>query len=189
MIPANNISGVLPPFVGGNPTIDGMSPYATTMTEIARRFCINEERVKLFRGLVSLRADLQSLGFTKGVQWIDGSFCEDVEAIRGRPPGDIDLVTLLIRPPHLVDPSAWTAFVGANTRIFDKVETKKAYGCEAFYVDVGFPAFAVERQITYWFGLFSHQRVTHLWKGMLLVQLVGDDTAALAYVDGLQFPP
>jgi len=49
------------------------------------------------------RAALRDLGLN-GVQWINGSFCEDVERTRGRPPGDIDLVSLIVRPPTAQSP-------------------------------------------------------------------------------------
>ena len=41
------------------------------------------------------------------------------------------------------------------------------------------PAYLID-QTKYWFGLFSHQRDTFLWKGMLEIPLTDDtDVAAL----------
>ena len=31
----------------------------------------------------------------------------------------------------------------------------------------------------YWYGLFSHQRETFLWKGLLRIELMSDDEQAL----------
>lgn len=189
MIPAFNISGVLPPYVGSSPTeAAGRAPYQTTMREIATRLCTSKERVPLLRGLVQFRKALQGIGITSGFQWIDGSFCEDVEGRYGRPPGDVDVVTFFIRPPAHRDAAAWTAFVLANRALFDKTQTKPRFGCEAFFVDVGLPPPYVVPQTTYWYGLFSHQRVTHVWKGILLVPMISDDDDALAHVNELTFP-
>jgi hypothetical protein len=71
MIPPFNLSGVLPPFIGPSPVVPaGMSPYATTMTEIVGRLVITPERAALCRGLLAHRRDLRDLGITSGVQWI-----------------------------------------------------------------------------------------------------------------------
>jgi hypothetical protein len=182
-------SGVLPPFISGFPAggPGSCAPYEVTATEIAMRFCTSAPRIKLFKGLLQLRSELLALGVQIGVQWIDGSFCENVEVIRGRPPGDIDLVTLLVRPQAVQDDAAWLAFCQANQRVFDAKQTKPIFGCEAFYIDAGYPALLVAEQVTYWFGLFTHQRVTNMWKGILQLPLVSDDAAAAAYVDTLQF--
>jgi len=77
--------------------------------------------------------------------------------------------------------------IDANPSLFDKTATKKEYGCEGFFVEAGFPAVLVHRQITYWFGLFTHQKVTFLWKGILQVPLQSDDSDAVAFVDTLKF--
>jgi hypothetical protein len=99
------------------------------------------------------------------------------------------MVTLLVRPNALITPAAIQAVLAANPALFDRVQVKKNFLCDAFLVDVGFPAFAVHRQLTYFFGLFTHQRASHLWKGMLQVPLLADDDAALNFVDSLTFAP
>jgi hypothetical protein len=190
VIPAWNQSGVLPPFVGTSPADrSGVSPYSATMREIAERFCTSPRRVQLFRGLVSFRKALLGVGISQGFQWINGSYLENVETVRGASPKDIDLVTLFVRPQLHQDQAAWNAFFVANRSLFDSKATAAAYGCEAFAIDVGLSAFLVAPQITYWFGLFTHQRVTLIWKGILQVPLVGDDDDAIAYVDTLRFAP
>jgi hypothetical protein len=45
-------------------------------------------------------------------------------------------------------------------------------------VDLDKKPFLIVDDTRYWFGLFSHQRVTSLWKGMLSVSLQSDDDAA-----------
>lgn len=184
MIPAFTLSGVLPPFSGSSPAVRGKeSPFQVTMTEIAARLCSTLERETLFRRWVGLRKQLRAVGIEKAVQWIDGSFCEDCERTRGRPPADIDLVTLFLRPAAVAADPAWQAFVAKNKPLFDSEQTKRDYGCDAFYVDVGLPGFRVYRQITYWHGLFTHQRGSFQWKGILEVQLDSDDDLAIEQLD------
>jgi hypothetical protein len=161
------------------------------MSEIASRFCTSAARGTLFRGLIDLRSQLRALGL-QGRQWIDGSFCEDVESTRGRPPKDIDVVTLFLRPPSATSDADWALLCAPNAGLFDPAITKANFGCEAFYVDSGYPALWVADQITYWFGLFSHQRVSFLWKGMVEIELSADDSddvAAAAAIAGMTFPP
>jgi hypothetical protein len=192
MIPPFTISGVLPPYLGVGPGASGssgMSPYVVSMDELAHRFCTNSHRVDLLRGLIAFRKALKSLGIVQGVQWIDGSFCEDIEGTAGRSPNDIDLVTLFIRPAGLSDVAAWIAFVNANQTIFDRPHIRATYGCDAYYVDAGMPIGSILPQLTYWYGLFTHQRVSLLWKGLLQVPLVSDDDAALAFIGTLNFTP
>jgi hypothetical protein len=163
-----------------------MAPYEASMSEVARQFCTSAERVRLFKGLLQLRAELVDLGML-GLQWIDGSFCEDVEKLRGRAPGDIDVVTLLVRPKDARDDTTWRALWQANQRVFDSKQAKTIFGCEAFYIDATYPAILVADQVTYWFGLFTHQRVSNLWKGVVEVPLASDDIAAAKLVDSLVF--
>jgi hypothetical protein len=99
VIPAFGQSDVLPPFIGADATVRAQcSPYVTTCTEIVRRFGISRERLVILRGLLDYRAALSSIGIVHGFQWIDGSFVEDCETIRQRPPGDVDVVTFAYRP-------------------------------------------------------------------------------------------
>jgi hypothetical protein len=164
-----------------------MAPYDATMSEVAIHLCTSAPRVKLFKGLLQLRAELRALGIEFANQWLDGSFCEDVETTRRKPPGDIDVLTLLIRPKSAQDDASWAALWAANQHVFDSKQAKANFGCEAFYVDAGYPAWFVADQVTYWFGLFTHQRISYLWKGMLQVSLASDDAEAEAVVDGLSF--
>jgi hypothetical protein len=156
------------------------------MSEIAQRFCTSQIRVDLFRGLLAYRAELVALGFT-GIQWIDGSFCEDCEQHRGKPPADIDLVNLVLAPWGLT-PADIQALWNGRPELFQRNQVKARYHCDAFFLNTGLPAFAVHPQLTYWYGLFTHQRATYQWKGMLQVPLLSDDANALAHVNTLTFP-
>jgi len=182
MIPKINPSSVLPPFLGGEPGSSpaAMSPYPATMLEVAQRFATSLERIAIFRGLLSYRKALFHLGLTEGYQWIDGSFVEDVEAVRGRPPEDVDIVTFTPIQGTLAEKRA---MVHANLPVFHSKRAQEAYHCEAFFVDLTIPPLKLVDQTRYYFGLFSHQRETFQWKGMLLVLLKSDDDAALEWIN------
>lgn len=188
MIPEFNVGGVLPPFLGAGPGAAAaeQSPYGANMLELVQRFGTSPERGALLSGLLRLRARLREIGIEHGLQWIDGSFVENAEITKGRPPGDIDVVTLLRRPQNHVDEDKWRAFVlehGSTT--FNPAHTKAKYSCEAFYVDLFADPESTARQIAYWFGLFSHQRDTFRWKGMVEIRLEEDDSAATAELEGM----
>lgn len=185
MIPPFSLSGVLPPYVGVSPADPtGLSPFDTSMRELAETFGTTADRADILRGLIALRDNLRNLGITDGYQWCAGSFCEDVEKLQGRSPRDIDVVTFFVRPFHDNDDAAWSAFVGANLAVFDANQTKTTFKCDAYFVDANSPPHSMIAQVTYWHGLFGHQRVSHLWKGMLRIPLISDDTHALQYLAG-----
>lgn len=184
MIPPFNLSGVLPPYIGASPAIGaGLSPYDTSINEMAEVLATSAERAKILRGFISLRVKLQSLGITSGYQWCAGSFCEDVEKLEGRSPGDIDVVTFFSRPSNASDSQAWAALVAANSDIFNAAKTKSAFQCDAYYVDGNTVLPKLINQVTYWYGLFGHKRSSHMWKGILRIPLISDDVQALNYLN------
>ncbi|QDE41033.1 hypothetical protein FIV34_18410 [Luteibacter pinisoli] len=112
-----------------------------------------------------------------GIQWINGSFVEDSESSRGRPPSDIDVVTFAslgkARSTHEQVVQAFRA----NADLFNNLSVKAAHGCDAYVVDT---ALSTERLIAstgYWANLFGHQRDTCRWKGIVMVKLVDDHGA------------
>lgn len=186
MIPGFNLSGVLPPYTGASPIEHaGLSPYDTCMSEIATSLCNSAERAAILRGFIEFRAALRSLGITVGYQWCAGSFCEDIEVLEKRSPGDIDVVTFFVRPRHVEDQVDWERFVASNEALFDANQTKATYRCDAYFVDAGLAVPGVIDQVTYWHGLFGHRRSSHMWKGMLRVPLASDDGGALAHINGV----
>jgi hypothetical protein len=179
VIPHFNLSLVIPPFVGGDATDpDAMSPYDASMTELVDRFGTSDERAEILEGLLDYREELRQLGIVNGFQWIAGSFCEHVEIIRSRPPGDVDIVTFAYR--HISDDAQWFKFFNFNQQVFSPFATKKKFKADAYYIDLGIDAELIVDTTAYWSGLFSHQRNSHLWKGMLKIPLVSDDAAARA---------
>lgn len=180
MIPSFEASGVLPPFTGGNPTDPAnQAPYKVTLAEFVSHFATSKERVKILEGFLNFRIELKSKGISKGFQWLDGSFVEDVEKVRGRPPKDIDLVTFAFRPTSIIDAKDWKDFVVNNAIFFDAAKSKAKYLCDHYFVDLQIHPIPLVSQTHYWFGLFSHQRATSLWKGMLQVDLNDDEQPVL----------
>jgi hypothetical protein len=180
-IPPFTPSGALPPFLGNDPSVHaGLSPYQTTLTKLVDRFATSPERKKILDGFLKHRAALLSLGII-GFQWLDGSFLEDIETLKNRPPADIDIVTFVWRPQQYVnDQAAWDVLIQQNLGVFDPTMAKATYQTDPYFVDIIFGPQFVIQQTAYWFGLFSHQRVTSLWKGMLMLPLDThqDDAAA-----------
>ena len=174
MIPPFNHSGVLPPFIGHAHERHGRSPYPVSLKDIASRFAGSEPRKSLFDGFLRYRNELRSIGLS-GFQWLDGSFVEDVETMRRRPPGDIDVVTFAKRPEGVEADDSWEAFVRTRLDLFVPSEAKRLYHCDAYFVDLhsSQPEWLV-KLTSYWSGLFSHQRDTSLWKGMVQVSLEQD---------------
>jgi len=127
LIPIHNHDGVLPPFTpGGSPTeLGDMSPYRVDLLEVVQKFGITEERREILGGLLAYRNALRSVGISSGFQWIDGSFVEDCERVRGRPPKDIDIITFSVRPAELAEPKTWRDFVKSRPDLFDP-ETSRA---------------------------------------------------------------
>jgi hypothetical protein len=158
-----------------------MSPYRVSLVELVQRFAHSPERRTILTGYLAHRAYLIGLGLT-GIQWLDGSFLEDVENLESRAPGDIDVISFIVRPPAYrnTNHAAWQAYWTGHLPVFNAQQAKVAYRTDAYFVDVAFGAPVVIRQTAYWFGLFSHKRATGLWKGMLEVLLDSqqDDAAA-----------
>jgi hypothetical protein len=186
MIPAMNASSVLPPFIGSDPgNAVSMSPYAAGILEFVARFATSFERVVILRGLISYRKALRSIGVIDGWQWLDGSFVEDVETIRRRSPADIDLVTFSRVPG---DAAEKRRVFMANPDLFNRDRTKELFKCDAFFVELDKrPEWLVD-DTRFWFGLFSHQRKTALWKGMVKLSMhtKTEDDAAVALLDQVE---
>lgn len=177
MIPEFNTSMVLPPFFGDDPCGRlQKSPYIAGMKELVEYFAFNGHRARLLAGLLKYRRALRSAGLTEGFQWLDGSFIERVEQAENRPPNDIDLVTFAKIP------NVRQAWIEANSELILTEFTRYDFCCDAYFVDLErLPEFLC-KDITYWFGLFSHQRDTLKWKGLLQIPLFSDDEAACVYL-------
>ncbi|MBB2806351.1 hypothetical protein XarbCFBP7604_18285 [Xanthomonas arboricola] len=190
MIPSFNQSGVLPPFLPQTgPTLSSaMAPYATNLLEVAQTLGTSAERRDILLGLIDYRENLRAAGITHGFQWVAGSFLEDCENQRQRAPKDIDIVTFARRPAIAQSQQDWVAFYDANPHLFDQDITKADHKCDAYYVDLHLSPEAVVSKSRFWFGLFSHQRDTYIWKGLLELSLAATDDAARKFLGGVYAP-
>ena len=147
------------------------------MLELVERYGGTPERKAILTGLLDFRAAIRAAGFSNGFQWINGSFIEDCEATRHRSPNDIDIVTFSRRLSGYA-PAEWRRFVIANPQLFNPALVKQTFKCDAYFEDLTVPPEAIVSKTRYWFGLFSHQRDTFLWKGLLVDPLTDNDLAA-----------
>jgi hypothetical protein len=184
VIPAFNHSHVLPPFEGERLTRAHSSPYLVATSELVQRFANSAPRSVILDGLLRYRADLRSLGFVSGFQWLDGSFVEDVEAREDRAPKDIDLVTFAYAPAGMSKPQINQMMAG-RPHLFDRDACKTGFLCDTFLVNLTTSPESLVTQTRYWYGLYSHRRGDALWKGMLQLPLDSDDAAARAMLDPL----
>ena len=172
-IPDWTDDGVIPPFWGELDSPDSIpSPYHAPLAELVSRFGNSEERRELLLGLLGYRSVLHNAGITRGFQWIDGSFVEDIEnGERNRPPDDIDIVTFFYIP----DGHTQTSFIEAFPHLFDQ-DTDDSMKC-VFSVDAHiYPLNHTDpetliRRSAYWYGVWSHRREDTLWKGFVQVDL------------------
>jgi len=171
VIPDFDSSGVLPPFLNGTPTDPAnQAPYKVKLSDFVTHFATSPERIKILNGFIDYRSKLKDIGVTDGFQWVDGSFVENVELTRGRAPSDIDIVTFANTPAFKTRNDQLT-FISSNEDIFKPIISKQKFMCDAYFVNLkAQPKFLVS-QTKYWFGLFSHQKATSIWKGMIEIDL------------------
>lgn len=158
-----------------------MAPYKSTITQFVRRYAQSPERIAILKGLLGYRRKLKETGISQGFQWLDGSFVEDAELSLGRPPADIDLVTFALRPTN--DIEVWKGIVYGNKELFHPSESKDKYLCDAYFVDLNTHPIHIVSNTKYWFGLFSHQRGSYLWKGMVEIPIECSDEEALEILE------
>jgi hypothetical protein len=165
-IPGFTLSGVLPPFTGSSPvTAANRSPYQANTIELVHRFGTSSHRVAVLQGFLAHRAALNALGFLNGFQWCDGSFVED------KNPGDMDVVTFFDRPTHAQASTQLAQIMQQSPHLFNPTLTKTMYHCDVYFVDFTLAPELLVARTHYWFGLFSHRRVTSEWKGLVQVPL------------------
>ncbi len=166
--PAWNSAVVLPRI---RPIAPGSSPdRARCVVDLAvlfDRFTTSPERMAILDGLLRFRADLHAAGITSGFQWLDGSFLEQVEALEGRPPRDMDVVTFFDLPQGLDQRS----LAQRHGTLFDQKHVKATYTMDAYFVVLGEPTVHWHvKSIAYWYSMWSHRR-DGLWKGFVQVDL------------------
>ena len=170
-----NASGLLTPIAPNElPAGQNRSPYRITLVEAMDFFTDTEARRNLFRNFLRYRRALHEIGICDGFQWINGSFVEQVETIRNRPPVDIDVVTFTKLP---YDCQNQVDLLAKNPDLFDHKKTKTNFHVDGYMVFLGDPMTAKDvRDVSYWYSLWSHQRETYMWKGFIQLDLAsGED--------------
>lgn len=164
-IPSWTAEGLLPPFTGGGAAARvGRSPYDATILEFATRFSCSLERARLLKGLLEYRIALLEAGIT-GFQWINGSFTEDVEMVRRRPPNDIDVVTFFSVNGSQVSDSELARL------LLDRDSLRERFSVDSYVVDLRDPPNLIVASASYWNSLWSHTKTGHSWKGYVQTHL------------------
>lgn len=168
-IPKALPTGLLPPYLKGDPTKrENCSPYGATLAELVERFATSKHRLRILEGFLGFRAALRRAGLADGFQWVDGSLV-DAQVLE---PNDLDVVTFCSLPDSVAP---------ADEQLFDKQVVRRRFLCDAYFVDLAPDRLVgVTADTAYWCGLFSHQRRSLHWKGLLQIDLMTPDIDAAA---------
>lgn len=183
-IPPWDELGLLPPLRPGALGIDrDRSPYPVRLVDVVRRFGTTPDRRIILRGLLQFRAGLRDLGIADGFQWLDGSFFENIEQTRGRPPNDIDVVTF----GELGDEALQQARYAESPELFDHLAARLNFRVDNYFIELGAPMARDDvRNIGYWYSMWAHRREDQRWKGFIEVDLASDgDIDARVLLDDL----
>lgn len=193
VLPAFDGRGLLPAFLDGDPTNADRSPYLASMSEIVARFGTSQRRRNLLANLLDYRELLATDDYVSGLQFVDGSFVEDVETIQGRAPDDIDVFSFLSAPQkYHQDRNLWGSHGLPFWRqsIADRDANKQRFSLDTYAAlieELGVGG-VIEKSI-YWYSLFAHQRDTFAWKGFVRVPLnSADDQVARQLLHQAQVP-
>lgn len=187
-LPPFDLRGLLPPFNGMDPATADRSPYFCSMLELCSAMGTTDHRKRLLRNLIAYRGLLASDGYVNGIQFIDGSFVEDVERIEARNPNDIDIFSAVMPPDkYASDFREWSIsglpFWKSEIVNNSLNRTRFSLDCYGMVLDPRQP-FLYIKPFLYWYSLFSHRRTNFEWKGFVAVALGGaEDQAALKILE------
>lgn len=181
-IPNFDHNHVIPPFVGSPTVREHVSPYKCTTLELCKHFATSSKRIQILYKYLSFRTKLNEFGVINGFQWLDGSFCENIEESEKRPPNDLDLVTFY---KDLSDIQTSNIIRGFREFMYPK-ESKQNYLLDHYIVDYSYSPESIIENTKYWLQLFSHNR-HKIWKGILRIELNthSEDILALNYLNSL----
>ena len=177
-IPGFDIDGLLPPIRPGAPGHSrDRAPYRTDALTFCQRFGNTDERRIILHGWLQFRLRLQETSLNDGFQWVNGSFCEDIEVQETRPPGDVDVVTLARLGDQLVLSRK------LPPEVLDHDLCKETFHVDHYFVATDVP-FSMDQgsMISYWSSLWSHRRADNRWKGFVAIPLASNDVEALAWL-------
>lgn len=181
-IPNWNSHGVIPPINTDSPVSRDRSPYKASVLDFAMRFSTSPERIAILKGFLNHRSKLHEIGVSRGFQWLDGSFLEQIEMIEQRNPKDLDVVTFFYNP-------AMPELLLENGEIFDNKKVQEEYKIDSYFVELDL--LSKEQLIQhshYWYSVWSHRRNAQ-WKGFIQIDLSSsEDLAAMAHLGSLFVP-
>lgn len=180
-IPEFGHNGVLPPHRGDPTRVALQSPYKCTTVELVKRFGHTADRRRLLSGFLDFRHKMRNLGMINAFQWVDGSFVEDVERTLGRPPQDIDVLTVYWDYKEFFQEQ----FFGQFREGYDTGLAKKHYGIDHRIVDASHRPHHLIEELQFIIQLFSHNR-NGVWKGILKldVNTPNEDAQARELLEG-----
>jgi hypothetical protein len=117
-------------------------------------------------GLLNFRDRLRAVGITRGFQWLDGSFLEDVETRESRAPRDLDVVTVFWG----YDRAFQAAVSGTFPAFASNAVAKAQFQLDHFPFDADHSSVFTVQMTRYWIQLFCHNRDS-VWKGMLQIDV------------------
>ncbi|QDU73110.1 hypothetical protein Pan97_00770 [Bremerella volcania] len=180
-IPRWNKGGVLPPVDSNAPTAPERSPYKAQAGDFIHRFAVSAKRQQILRQWLDYRAALYEAGITKGFQWLDGSFLEEIELTEKRDPNDIDCVTFFQLGEGVTEES----LVAEHPELFSRDFIKRKFNVDAYYVNQAWPGRSLIENSAYWYSLWSHRRDLS-WKGFVQIELdLADDGIGKRILDSL----
>jgi len=168
-IPDWTADGFIPP-ISQDPKSKDRSPYQIDLVDFIVKYCVTEQREDILKGFLGYRKELHDIGFTKGFQWINGSFMEDIERIENRSPNDIDVVTFF----DLTDIDQ-NVISNLKQELFDNEYVKQTFFVDSYYVqlDNTLPRHLI-RNANYWYSMWSHRR-SGQWKGYIELDLAKEN--------------
>lgn len=169
---------VLPPHIGDPRLSQDLSPYPTSAQEFCAAFGTSAHRRDLLHGFLDFRALLRAHGFL-GFQWIGGSFVENKEALDGRPPQDVDVVTFYFN----LTVAQQQAILAAEPILADQAAIEHRFHVHHFPMDAAYHPVQTVQQVRYWVNFLTHRRGDPddpkyrygIWKGIVAVDLTPDD--------------
>jgi hypothetical protein len=130
---------------------------------------MTRERCEILKGFLDFRSQLHAAGLTHGFQWINGSFVENVELLKGKAPNDIDVVTFLELPQGETEASLESKY----PHLFDNGQVRQRFRTDTYYafLGAGYPEKWTINTSIYWYSMWAHRRDSLTWKGFLEVDL------------------
>jgi hypothetical protein len=183
-IPDWNANGVIPPVSSAGPTSAERSPYVASLSEFILRFDTSPKRHQILNGFMQYRGRLHTAGLTKGFQWLDGSFLENIEIKESRDPNDLDLVTFYFLPARANQRQIQLQAPGLfPTNTIERGNLKKNYFVDPYFVSLESQTPLLVEQTTYWYSMWSHRR-DFTWKGFVQIDLDPREDAHAARAGG-----